>query len=141
MSGANQYSVKPLPLASTVTPPSCSVFSSGRAPAALAAGAGLPALTTAMPSRASATRDRPATAGPTPGMPSCSLASTANAATSIRPATIPAVVRTSLNPNKPIQTERRYPPRVAAANPAPAAAASRLPDASTTAARTNAAIT
>ena len=35
------------------------------------------------------------------------MASTAKAATSITPATIPAVVRTSLNPNSPIHTDRR----------------------------------
>ena len=68
-------------------------------------------------------------------------ASAAKAATSITPATIPAVVRTSLNPNSPIQTDRRYPPRVARAKPAPAAAASRLPVTRTARARPKAAIT
>jgi len=68
-------------------------------------------------------------------------ASAAKAATSITPATIPAVVRISLNPNRPIHTDSRYPPRVARANPAPAAAMSRLPVASTAAARPKAVIT
>ena len=34
-------------------------------------------------------------------------ASTANAATSMIPATIPAVVRTSVNPNRPTQIDSR----------------------------------
>ena len=38
---------------------------------------------------------------------SAARASTAKAATSIRPAAMPAVVRTSLNPNSPIHTDSR----------------------------------
>ena len=38
---------------------------------------------------------------------SASAARTTKAATSTTPATMPAVVRTSLNPNSPIQTDRR----------------------------------
>ena len=37
------------------------------------------------------------------------------------PATMPAVVRTSVNPNRPTFSVSRYPPRVPIANPAPAA--------------------
>ena len=64
-------------------------------------------------------------------------ASVAKAATSISPAAIPAVVRISLNPNNPIHTDSTYPPSVASANPAPAAAASQLRVTSTAAAKTN----
>ena len=57
------------------------------------------------------------------------------------PATIPAVVRTSRNPKRLIRNDNRYPPRVAIANPAPAAAARRLLDTRMIAPRTNAVIT
>ena len=57
------------------------------------------------------------------------------------PAAIPAVVRTSVNPNRPPHTDAMYPPRVATANPAPVAATILLPETSTATARTKAAIT
>src|SRR6266536_2337090 len=44
---------------------------------------------------------------------SVSAARTTKAATSTTPATMPAVVRTSVNPNSPIHTDSRYPPRAA----------------------------
>ena len=50
------------------------------------------------------------------------------------PAVSPAELRTSVKPNRPAHTDRRYPPRVATANPAPAAATILLPRASTAAA-------
>jgi hypothetical protein len=56
------------------------------------------------------------------------------------PATIPAVVRTSVNPNNPTRTDSRYPPKLAMANPAPAAAPTRLPETSTAVASTKAAM-
>jgi hypothetical protein len=52
-----------------------------------------------------------------------SAARVANAATSITLAAMPAVVRTYLNPNSPVHTDRREPPRVASAKTAAAAAA------------------
>ena len=55
-------------------------------------------------------------------------------------ASIPTEVRTSRNPKSPIHTDSTYPPSVERANPAPAAAAKRLPVASTTKPRTNAAM-
>ncbi len=73
--------------------------------------------------------------------PAARAASAANAATSTIPAAIPAVLRISLNPNRPIHTDWRYPPRVASASVAPAAASSRLPVASTAAATLNTALT
>ena len=48
-------------------------------------------------------------------------------ATSMIAATMPAVVRTSVKPNKPTLSDSRYPPRVPIANAAPAAYASRRP--------------
>ncbi len=57
------------------------------------------------------------------------------------PATIPAVVRTSRNPKRLTRNDNRYPPRVATANPAPAAAARRLPHTRTIVPRANAVIT
>src|SRR5215472_1608195 len=161
VSGANQYTVNPWAVVSTVTPPIVAVL---RVPPA-GAGAGPPAAATEMPSTTRAAPDRPATARPAPGMPAWNrasirlppvaclacrpgvagvaarAASAAKAATSITPATMPAVVRISLKPNRPIHTDSRYPPRVDRANPAPAAARSRLPVASTAAARPNAVIT
>src|ERR1022692_41985 len=156
VSMANQYSVKPLAFVSTLAPPIVVVFSFPDAD-----GVVPPDPATATPSSTRATTDSPAIAGRAPGMPACSLARTvcraaagspaagvaastasaANATTSMIPAMIPAVVRTSLNPNRPIHTDKRYPPSVDRANPAPAAAASLLPVASTAAASTKAAMT
>src|SRR5215813_12433600 len=136
------------------------VFSTARPPLA-GAGAGLPACATETPSTVKAAREMPATARPAPGRPVCSrlaraagpawwpraagaaarAARAAKPATSMIPATTPAVVRISVNPNSPVHTDSRYPPRVARANPAPAAAIRRLPAASTAAARANAVIT
>ena len=53
---------------------------------------------------------------------------------------IPAVVRTSVKPNRPAHTHSRYPLRVATANPAPVAATILLSTASTAAARKKAVI-
>src|SRR5690348_10584509 len=121
-------------------------------PVAVAAGAGELAPASTSPNSTSAATARPAAvspaalvtaggiwagnragaaAGPSAGAcaaagASASAARTTKASTSTTPATMPAVVRTSLNPNSPVQTDKRYPPRVARAKPAPAAAASRL---------------
>ena len=57
------------------------------------------------------------------------------------PATIPAVVRTSVNPNRPAHTDAMYPPRVATANPVPTAATILPPEMATATARTKATIT
>ena len=53
--------------------------------------------------------------------------STAKAATSMIPATMPAVVRTSVKPNRPTLSDSRYPMSVPIENAAPAAYASRWP--------------
>ena len=126
VSGANQYSVNPLALVSTVTPAILAVL---RAPPA-GVGPGPLACATEMPNTISAAMEMPATARPAPGRPAGSLAggglpevgpagrprtagaaaraaSAAKAATSITPAAIPAMVRVSLNPNRPIHTDRR----------------------------------
>ena len=71
---------------------------------------------------------------------SAASASIANAATSISPAAIPALVRTSLNPNSPIRMASRYALSVDSANTALAAATSRLRVTSAVAARTKAAM-
>ena len=55
------------------------------------------------------------------------VASTAKAATSMIPATMPEVVRTSVKPNKPTLSDSRYPTRVPIENAAPDAYASRCP--------------
>src|SRR6516162_904018 len=60
VSGANQYSVRPLPLVSTVTPPMSAVFRV--TPALAAAGGGPPALASATPSRARAATETAPTA-------------------------------------------------------------------------------
>ncbi len=57
------------------------------------------------------------------------------------PATIPEVLRTSVKPNRPTRSDSRYPPRVARANPAPAAAASHQPVAAIRAASAKAVMT
>ena len=85
----------------------------------------LPAVPAATPSSTSAMTDTPAIRTPAAGMAATSRssgpawagwpaagatvmnASTANAATSMIPATIPAVVRTSVNPNSPTQIDSR----------------------------------
>jgi hypothetical protein len=129
VSGANQYTVKPLALASCVVPPIVMAFS----PVPVAAGAGrlAPAVATpsstsaAAASAAAAVAAARATAGGiragSPARPaaapltgvlagagaSTSAARTANAATSITPATMPAVVRTSWKPNSKVYTDRR----------------------------------
>ena len=121
MSGANQYSVKPFALASTLAPPICTTFR----PPLDATVLVLPAVPAATPSSTSATTETPAISTPGTGMASTSrssgeapaarsapgattmTASTANAATSMIPATIPAVVRTSVNPNRPTQIDSR----------------------------------
>src|SRR5260370_4966756 len=72
MSGANQYRVTPAVLVSTVTPPIVAVLTP-----LVDAGAGLPARATVMPNTPRARVEMPATAGPAPGMPACSLASSA----------------------------------------------------------------
>jgi hypothetical protein len=151
-SGANQYSVRPFASASTVTPPMRTAF---RAPGAFAAGT--PAAATEAPSTASATTDtaaietpamsarkrasrRPPTRPRSAGI-TASPARAAKAATSTTPAAIPAVVRTSLNPNRPIHKDSRLPPSVARENTAPAAAASLAAETSTATPRTKAAMT
>ena len=140
MSGANQYSVRPSASVSRVTPPTVVVFKVTEAPAAAAAGA--PALATATPSRANAATETAPTAvitsdiaasarassrmpglarrpdGRAAGAMSAARPSIANAATSISPAAIPALVRTSLNPNSPIRTASRYALSVDSANTA-----------------------
>ena len=129
VSGANQYSVKPLALVSTVTPPTLAVFSV-TAPWP-AAGGGPLALATATPSRARASTDTAPTAPISTDTAECTRAtlraaelihpsasragpaaaaaraSVAKAATSISPAAIPALVRTSLKPNSPTHTASR----------------------------------
>ena len=57
------------------------------------------------------------------------------------PATMPAVVCISRNPNKPVHMDSRYPPSVAVAKHAPAAALHHRLTASTASASTNPAIT
>src|SRR6516162_8214295 len=123
VSGANQYRVRPLALVSTLTPPIFAVFRV--APTSAAATGDPPALTTATPSRARAATETTLTAPTTidtaacartrgpdrAGAPACragsavtaASASVAKAATSMRPAAIPALVRISLKPNNPIQ--------------------------------------
>ena len=69
----------------------------------------------------------PITRRPTSSPDTAPQPSTANAATSMMAATMPAVVRTSVKPNNPSFSESRYPPRTPSANSAPAAYASRRP--------------
>ena len=100
-------------------------------PTPAAAAGGPPALATATPSRAKAVTETAPTAGITIDTADCTRASiqasglagpsacrpelaaiaarasTAKAATSISPAAIPALVRTSLNPNSPTHTASR----------------------------------
>src|SRR5712671_7215534 len=144
VSGANQYRVRPLALVRTSTPPILAVLRV--APTSAAATGDPPALTTATPSRARAATETALTEPTTRDIALCALArarrgaplaragpavtaasaSVAKAATSIRPAAIPALVRISLKPNNPIQTASRYAPRVDSASAALAAAASRV---------------
>src|SRR5207237_221794 len=125
VSGANQYRVRPFALASTVTLLMRTVLSA--LPAAVAAEG--PAAATEAPRAASAATDTAATdalttrpvpgaparrraGGPLPARPRLAgmatrPASAANAATSITPAAIPAVVRTSVKPNRPVHNDSR----------------------------------
>ena len=116
VSGANQYSVRPLALVSTVTSPTLAVFR--MIPPAAAAGSP-PAPATAMPNRTRAATETaptvPTTSDTTARIPvsirglgragavassasaiTAASASVAKAATSMRPAAIPALVRISL---------------------------------------------
>src|SRR5215472_5280566 len=165
VSEENQYSVKPLALMSTLTPPIVAVFS----PPLADADPGPAARAITKPNAVRAMTQMQATAGPAPGIPAdamacnrasaglpaavgragclgmagktASVASAANAATSISPAAIPAVVRISVKPNRPFQTATRYAQRVARASPAPTAARSRLAETSASAATVNTALT
>ena len=111
MSGANQYSVRPLALVSRFTPPSLRGLQTS-APVATGCVFGV---ATATPSSASATTEAAAIGGNDPAAQvqgsgragAAARASAANAATSMIPATIPAVVRTSVKPNRPNQIDSR----------------------------------
>ncbi len=102
-------------------------------PLALTAG-GVFGVATKTPSSASAMTEAAATTGtgflmagrPRRFSPDSRPADrTAKAATSMIPAMMPEVVRTSVKPNRPTLSDSRYPARVPIANPAPAAYASR----------------
>src|SRR5690349_8496150 len=74
VSGANQYRVKPLPLAITVVPSACAVFSTAPAdgPVVGPAPVGPPAPATATPSSTNATTDTAPAAARAPGAPAFS---------------------------------------------------------------------
>ena len=69
VSGANQYSVRPLALVSTVTPPMVAVFKVTPAPTAAAGGP--PALAAATPSRTKAAAETATTAATTIDIAAC----------------------------------------------------------------------
>ena len=109
--------MKPLALVSTDVPPIVVVLRAAPVAAELAPATAGPRSSSAMAAKAAVVNRaaRAIAAGPWAGNVAGTFAagatarasSTTNAATSTRPATMPAVVRISLNPDSPIQTDRR----------------------------------